>query len=386
MSGFGGGKHQVVVECLPDELLLRAPGALRLLAQCGLRFWAKPQIGSHVTRSSVRGTTLVPRAPCGMIPPVHARERHSVVMTLTLDPRYPLVWRTPNSLQLGVDNPPVVLDSVTLGHERMLAGLAVGLTPAGLLLIGTESGLTSLQIGDFHAQIQPALATPRETPHAQIAVSGIGPTVDRLGWRLTEAGLESHATGPRPEAAAEASCSPDLAIVVGHYVLDPEFRGVWLRRDVPHLPIVYGDTSVTIGPTIEPGFGPCLYCLELHHRDSDPAWPALAIQLLGTHSTAESPFLASEVATLATRMALRRLDPAESDADHGHAHAAPSLTLDAITGEQTWRVRSRHPECGCEGIASTSALGLQGIGSANSHPNVDLWSLPRTSEAVSVPA
>jgi hypothetical protein len=34
-------------------------------------------------------------------------------MILRLDPRFPMVWRTPTSVQLGIDPPLVILDPVT---------------------------------------------------------------------------------------------------------------------------------------------------------------------------------------------------------------------------------------------------------------------------------
>lgn len=301
-------------------------------------------------------------------------------MTLTLDPRYPLVWRTPDSLQLGVDDPPVVLDTVTLGHERMLAALQVGLTPAGLTLIGTESGLSLAQIEEFRRTIQPVLLGHSERPSARVDISGTGVTVDRLAASLAEAGLDAHPARRIPELgdADSGESDPTIAVVIGHYVLDPLLRGAWLRRDVPHVPVVFGDTGVLLGPVIEPGLGPCLYCLELHRRDADPLWPAIASQLLGQRSLVETPLLASEIAALATRMILNRLDgtaPAEQS----------SLRLDAQTGALTRRSVTRHPDCAC-GVTWSGASVPRGIGTAHSIPSADQSSPPTTTAAVSVPA
>ncbi len=267
-------------------------------------------------------------------------------MTLTLDPRLPLLWRTPDSLQCGVDKPPVVLQGVSTAHERMLDALAIGLTPQGLALIGTEAGLTAAQVADFERAIRPALLTPKVSISVNVDIDGFGPTADRLDWRLREAGLLSRRAPACSEGATEIppESPPTFAIIVGEFVLDPERRGRWLRRDIPHLPIVYGDESVMIGPFIETGTGPCLYCLELHRRDADPAWPALASQLMGTVSAAQQPFIASEAATIATRLVLSRMR-------NGAAASATSLTVDVETGgcrRQTWQA---HPECACAGIS-----------------------------------
>ncbi len=56
-------------------------------------------------------------------------------MILRLDPRLPIVWRSPSSVQLGVDPPVVVLNEVTEIQERILAALAVGVSEPGLTMI-----------------------------------------------------------------------------------------------------------------------------------------------------------------------------------------------------------------------------------------------------------
>lgn len=327
--------------------------------------------------------------PCGEIPTAHTPPRHDVRMTLRLDPRYPLVWRTPTSLQFGVDDPPVRLENVTIGDERMIAALTVGATPTGVELIGTQSGLTKAEVARFQLAIRPALESVAPAPPPRIVVvAGTGPTVDRLGWRLREAGLDPRPTGERPSdaIAAPALRTAPLAIVVGHYVLDPEFYGLWLRRDIPHIPIVYGDTSVRIGPLIEPGCGPCLYCLDRHRTDADAAWPAIASQLWGRRSTAETPFLASEAATVAARIAVRRL--AARTVSDVPRMLAKTITIDAATGATSRRSQVTHPECACRGIDGTpvSVRALPGTGTARS-PRSAARPTPTTKgEGLCVPA
>ena len=53
-------------------------------------------------------------------------------MTLRLDPRRPIVWRTPHSLQIGVDPVLAVLDDVSEGDARLIDALAVGVPRSGL--------------------------------------------------------------------------------------------------------------------------------------------------------------------------------------------------------------------------------------------------------------
>ncbi len=259
-------------------------------------------------------------------------------MILKLDPRWPLVWRTPFSVQLGIDPPRVRLDDVTEQQERMLSALSIGVS---------EPGLALLADGDFDARdaLLEALASvllhePATSGAAIIAVGGSGELIGAVARLMADAGVHVVAAAT-PDALRGAT--PQLAIVVAHFVFHPDMHSEWLRRDVPHLPVVFSDAGVTIGPIVEPGTGPCLLCLELHRRDEDEAWPAVATQLLGRRSGAESALLALDGAVAVARLALERLDRGPG--------AATSTRIDAATGEKTYRRARAHPQCGCHGIA-----------------------------------
>ncbi len=259
-------------------------------------------------------------------------------MILRLNPLLPLVWRSPTSIQLGIDPVVVILDDLTERDERMLAALVVGVSDTGLTMMaaGALDERDSLL-----AALAPALSrAPMAPTSATVAVHGSEALAAAICSALAHSGIDV-VTGDDPAALAERS--PALAVVAGHYVLAPELHTLWLRRDIPHLPVVVGDAGVTVGPFVEPGSGPCLLCVELRRRDGDAAWPALATQLLGRTSRAESPILVLEGAALASRMVLRRLSAG--------AGAAASVRIDAATGRRDARAWQQHPECGCRGIA-----------------------------------
>jgi bacteriocin biosynthesis cyclodehydratase domain-containing protein len=263
-------------------------------------------------------------------------------MVLRLDPRLPLVWRSPSDVQLGIDPPVIVLREVSPVQERMIAALVAGVSAPGLTMI---AGGQATERDELLERLAPALEPPRELAGDSgpmlVAVSG----GDELAAAITELLARSGvAVTTAVEASALADSGADLAVLTGQFVLAPTERSVWLRRDVPHLPVVLSDTAAHIGPVIEPGTGPCLLCLELHRRDKDVAWPAIASQLLGRRSPAQSAALLSETAALAARAVLERL---VSDAVTG---SAVSVRLDGVTGERRERRWSVHPECGCTGI------------------------------------
>jgi hypothetical protein len=250
-------------------------------------------------------------------------------MVLKLDPRLPLVWRTPTSMQFGVDSPAVVLDNISNAAERMIAALVSGVSQSGLEMIARDAGAAAFEAQSLIAAIRPALHAPDASALGSVTISGTGSTADSIAASLTNAGV----------LVAGDSDDLGLAIIVSHYVIEPELHGRWLRRDIPHLPVVYGDAVVRVGPIVEPGSGPCLFCLELYRRDDDPSWPAIASQLWGRRSEAETAIVAGEIAAVAARMALARLRQG--------AGSATSVHLDAGSGAITRQSWGPHPECEC---------------------------------------
>ena len=261
-------------------------------------------------------------------------------MIYRLDPTLPLVWRTPFSVQLGVDPPVVVIEDVTEAQEKMLAALTVGVTAAGLQLVANGSTAKRDELLEL---IDPAIERPPDTdPVREVTICGSGGFVDTLARALASDAI--HVTIVHDYVDLPDS-RPDIAIVVAAHVVPPAFHGVWLRRDVPHLSIVFSETASVVGPVVEPGTGPCLLCLELHRRDADASWPAIATQLLGRGGGADSPALLLESAAEVCRVVA-----AHGSRMAGHSDTATSVRIDGATGERTSSVWAVHPGCGCTGL------------------------------------
>jgi bacteriocin biosynthesis cyclodehydratase domain-containing protein len=307
-------------------------------------------------------------------------------MVLKLDAAIPQVWRDPFSLQFGVDPARVVLREVSSAQERMIWALSSGVSRSGLSMIAQSAGAAEGDVVRLLDAIGPLLTDPAPAPTIPtVAIVGAGMTVERIASGLAE-------TGVRVEVTSSPSEDPcDLGIVVGHYVLDPPSYGFWLRRDIPHLPVIFGDGSVIIGPLIAPGVGPCLYCLEHHRRDADASWSAIASQLWGRRSPAETPLISREVAALASRLAMQHLESERSQLGPRVARilaAATSFRLSTLTGEVTRTEWMPHPECGCITMPQTDAPVAvsaipQEIGSAAAAPRGSTPRPPRTTAAAS---
>jgi bacteriocin biosynthesis cyclodehydratase domain-containing protein len=298
-------------------------------------------------------------------------------MVLKLDSRVPMVWRDPFSLQLGIEPSRVVLREVSTADQRMIHALSAGISRSGLAMIARSSGAAE---GDVERLLErlapvlmpdPALAEPVQSTNSAptrptqltlvrppiVAIAGHGRTVEQIASTLTEAGI-------RVTVSATPSDGPcDLGIAVGHYVLDPVAYGFWLRRDLPHLPVIFGDGDATVGPLVEPGSTPCLYCLEHYRRDADASWSAIASQLWGRRSAAETALVSGEVAAMVSRMAVRRLGMADLGMAGSEHRGVPSLALaagasfriEAETGGVTRREWMPHPGCGCTGAFPSGA-------------------------------
>jgi bacteriocin biosynthesis cyclodehydratase domain-containing protein len=117
---------------------------------------------------------------------------------------------------------------------------------------------------------------------------------------------------------------------------------------VPHLPVRVRDGTGIIGPLVLPGVTSCLGCADLHRRDRDSAWPAVAAQLRHTVTHADR---ATVLATAALALSqIERVIAAVRGAATGLA-APPTLgatlELDLATGSMMTRRWVRHPMCDC---------------------------------------
>jgi bacteriocin biosynthesis cyclodehydratase domain-containing protein len=262
-----------------------------------------------------------------------------------LDPRIPRVWRTPTDLQFGVDRRLLVLHDVTDAEERLLADLERGVTRDGLAALA-GAARANVDIDSLLSRLRPVLRhhAPARVLR-RVALDGSGPTARRIAGILGSCGLTVTSDIADVDRVA-------AAVIVGHFAVVPERHGRWLRRDIPHLPVVFGDRSVAIGPVVDPGTGPCLACQDRHRMDADDAWTALATQLAGRTSALETELVSTAVAALASRMLLTRLT-------HGSRRFATArIRYDGATGATDVVEVRHHEECGCRALpGSGTAVG-----------------------------
>lgn len=247
-------------------------------------------------------------------------------MVLRLDPGLPMLWRSPTSVQFGADEPAAVLSEVTEGEDRLLAALAAGVSETGFAMLADSLGVSAERSQALLEALAPVLARETALPPQVAAVLGDGALARAIAGLLSA----SDALGSVEDAA--------LIVLVADWVVSPADHLRWLNRDVPHLPVVVGDRGATVGPVVEPGVGPCLYCVHLARVDEDPAWTAIATQLLGRAGRAVGALEAAEGAAFVARRVLERLA--------GGGVNGMSWRLDA-GGAVSVRAWGRHPDCRC---------------------------------------
>jgi len=257
-------------------------------------------------------------------------------MVLKVRAGVPLVWRSPSSLQFGVDVPLVVLHNMDAGSERLISALAGGISRSGFDMMARSAGIPADAAAELLSRLDPVLdpvlepeTDPPAAARARVVVSGEGPLADEVRRVLGAVGV----------LAGSDESSPDLAVVVAGWVISPEDHGTWLRRDIPHLPVVVADAGVTVGPLVEPGTGPCLYCVQLSRTDDDPAWPAIATQLWNRPAPAMSPLAVAEAASFVARHTGERMASGPGE--------PISWRLDSDSGAVSSRAWTRHAQCRC---------------------------------------
>ena len=174
--------------------------------------------------------------------------------------------------------------------------------------------------------LEPDRPAPLVPSGRHVLVDGAGPLSAEVALLLGRFGVERVTQG-RPAVdlvlADLAGHRPDLVLLTGTPALDPRCGDMWFRHRVPHVPVVPHGSAVSIGPVVRgDAAGPCLWCLDLHRTDRDPAWGAVVGQLAADGSRLVAspsgrdgvpagvvPFVAGSVAVLALGLLAGELPP-----------------------------------------------------------------------------
>ena len=244
---------------------------------------------------------------------------------LTLDPRLPLVWQTPDTLQIGFDPPLVVLRNLDSRLLPILSEIHKGISDTGVWMLAKKSRIPDTMVDAFLTNLEPALTHPQAPKIPGFALAGDPTLTQRAAEVLDGVGVAvRHSIRDQPTPPGEV-------LLYTHFVPDPEHFHLWLREDRPHIPIVFTDQAVVMGPRIIPGVTKCLRCHYVGDPNTDPHRLALASQLWGKVAATATP----ELVRLATWYALQLFEKNQPNLQYRLTANTRVLTasLSAGTGE-----------------------------------------------------
>src|SRR6478752_6312781 len=202
----------------------------------------------------------------------------------------------------------------------------VGWDPRRAVLVRPPSGLSATALADLLRRLQSGATLPEIQEHAHgmtadavanllASLAGAGVVTDHAPSHPRSVSIRIHGRGPLADLLAGAlRCSgaritfssrtnagapnepTDLAVLTDFLVSDPRVVRDLHTAGVPHLPVRVRDGTGLVGPLVIPGVTSCLGCADLHRRDRDAAWPAIAAQLRDTVGVADRATLLATAA------------------------------------------------------------------------------------------
>lgn len=273
-----------------------------------------------------------------------------------LNPAMPVLWRPDGTVQVGWDprravlvHPPAGLSSA--GLARLLRGMQNPTTADELIsradALGAEQAATA--IADLLAALVSAgvvISAGSSRRPVAVRIHGRGPLSELLSNALRCSGTRVTRSN-QPHAVVTADRT-DLVVLADALVADPRVLRDLHTERVPHLPVLVRDGIGLIGPLVLPGVTSCLACADLHRRDRDAAWPAVAAQLRSTVSTADRATLMGTAALALTQVdRVVRAIRADSGAVAAPMTLDTTVEFDVADGSVMTKRWSRHPGCSC---------------------------------------
>jgi hypothetical protein len=250
---------------------------------------------------------------------------------LRIDPRLPLVWQTPSTLQIGVDPPRVVVEDLSEGALILLEALVTGVTQPGAELLAREAGVCTLESNRVLHALQPVFITKTELPLPTFALLGQSAQRGVMTTHLRALGHSVALTHNQKPRATET-------VLVGNYVLDPALYQQCISIDLAHTPVVFQDQSVVVGPRVTPGSGPCLHCVWENAVARAPHHGAVMSQLWRRSAPADT----AEMALLATTQVLELVRKPQEGL---------VLRIDALNRVVSEHFETPSSECRCRSLS-----------------------------------
>jgi hypothetical protein len=268
-----------------------------------------------------------------------------------LDPALPVLLRPDGAVQLGWSPRRAVLiqpprDVTAAALANLLRAMH---SPVSTSELQRHSDLTANELDDLLAKLVTAgVATrggrQRPTRSASIRVHGRGPLSELLAEGLRCSGARIKQSN-QPHAAVTPA-DADLVVLSDNLVADPRMLRDLHSQGVAHLAVRVRDGTGLVGPLVVPGVTSCLGCADLHRRDRDAAWPAVAAQLRDTVGVADRATLLA-TAALALSQVNRVIGAVRGAESEPPSSLNATLEFDVHAGSIVVRQWPKHPLCSC---------------------------------------
>lgn len=206
-----------------------------------------------------------------------------------LKPWFRPIRRRWDEVQFGIDEQGVIVTGTTAAEVELLARLDGSLTRAQSFDAARAAGIPTrrwrelLDLISGLGLLAPAQAGQAAPSGAHVVVDGASPLSTEIALLLGRSGVRRVTQG-RPAVdlvlADPLRDRPDLVLLIGADALNPRCADIWLHHHITHVPVVPHGPTTSIGPVVRGGLeGLCLWCVDLHRRDRDHAWPAVLTQV-----------------------------------------------------------------------------------------------------------
>lgn len=278
---------------------------------------------------------------------------------LQLDPTVQTVWATPTKLRFGIDRELAMLDNPPPRVERLVSALRAGMPTARFDQIAFALGVNRAEREALLTALDPVLlrdgCAAEKTRYAideghPLGSAHLDEQAERLSVHLSgdpkivsvlQSALSAEGHGRSQDAPAE------VAVLVSHFVTSLRQARGWLTLGIPHLPVVFSEREVRIGPLVSGHGNPCLFCVACHRVDAEPEWVAIASQCIGRRAAAATSGMIFSAAALVSHVLT-----AWRTGGRGYSTTQLVLTSDAEIGYSvTANEISSHPRCGCHSLA-----------------------------------
>lgn len=249
------------------------------------------------------------------------------------------LWRAEGSLQVGLDDPALILQGVP-PELKMAIGLLARpqtATALNLLLPQVDSAWIDWLILRLREADLLVVAPTKAAP--TIGVTGSGELAESIRSALRSANVPNRVV--EADAFAGDFPTPDLVVLATAFAEpDRALTDSLLLSGRAHLVVRAEPGRAIVGPLVAPGLTACLRCADLGNCRLDPDWPLLLAQLCRESTELDPTLLAWASAMTAAQV-------------RGWLHgggvqtAGATLELGLPDFELVTRSWAAHPACAC---------------------------------------